>query len=198
MVIAVSILAGRGRNVIMFYKGIKILPVSNKVSRENTIFQKKILLIIAFGLSIWISGIIVTPLFAASEGIFWQKTATFMYFFYKPVCHQITDRSFLIDGFTMTVCVRCFAFYLGGFIVTIFYIFKERIEMWRTSMYVLLAFPVFLDFSVEKLKFYSNITELRFFTGLLFGVMLFHLLLLSLSTKKSKPELHHSKTPTIQ
>ena len=168
------------------------------MSRENTIFQKKILLIIAFGLSIWISGIIVTPLFAASEGIFWKKTATFMYFFYKPVCHQITDRSFLIDGFTMTVCVRCFAFYLGGFIITLFYIFKDKIEMWRTSMYVLLAFPVFLDFSVEKLNFYSNITELRFFTGLLFGVMLFHLVLLSLSTNTSKPVLQKSNTPKIQ
>lgn len=168
------------------------------VSRLKLSFQKKIFLIIAIGLMFWILGILFAPILLSNSWLIGKKIAVFMYFFYEPVCHQIGDRSFLINGIAMTVCARCFAFYLGGFIITSFYIFKDRVQIWRTSIYALLAFPVFLDFSIEKLNFYSNIAELRFITGLLFGVMLFHLLLISLSKKKSMPVLHHSKTPTTQ
>jgi uncharacterized membrane protein len=167
-------------------------------SRKILSFNKKVTVATFFGLGFWIAGIIITPVLANQEEIFFQKIAAFIYFFYQPVCHQIGDRSFLIDGFTMTVCVRCFSFYLGGFFITSFYLFKDKIQMWRISTYILLALPAFLDFSIEKLSFYSNIAEIRFLTGLLFGVVLFHLLLLSLSTKKAKPLLQHSNTPTTQ
>ena len=159
---------------------------------------KKVIIITFIGLSFWIAGIIITPILANREEIFFQKIASFLYFFYQPVCHQIAERSFLVDGFIMTVCVRCFSFYLGGFFITCIYLFKDKIQMWRISTYVLLTLPAFLDFLIEKLSIYSNIAEIRFLTGLLFGVVLFHLLLLSLSTKKVKPLLQNSNTPTVQ
>jgi len=167
-------------------------------SRIFLSFHKKVTLITFIGLSLWIAGIVITPILANREEIFFQKIASFMHFFYQPVCHQIANRSFLIDGFTMTVCVRCFAFYFGGLFITIFYLFKDKMQMWSISTYILLALPALFDFLIEKFRLYSNITELRFLTGLLFGAVLFHLLLVSLSTKKVKPVLHHSKTPNTQ
>ena len=167
-------------------------------SRRIFSFHKKLFLIIFVGLGFWIAGIILAPVLANREEIFFQKTASFMYFFYQPVCHQMADRSFLINGLTMTVCVRCFAFYLGGTIIIGFSLIKGKIQMWRTSIYVLLALPALFDFVIEKLSFYSNITELRFFTGLFFGVLFFHLLAISLSTKKYKtstPSLQYSNNP---
>lgn len=145
-------------------------------------FHRKVALIIIFGLGAWIAGIIITPLLAASQGILWQKMASFMYFFYQPVCHQLADRSFFLDGFTMTVCVRCFCFYLGGLLLSGIYLFKNNIQMWKLSNYGLLITPAVLDFLLEKFYLYSNITGLRLLTGLLLGLAIFHLLLVSLTT----------------
>ena len=145
-------------------------------------FHRKVALLIIFGLGAWIAGIIITPLLAASEGILWQKMASFMYFFYQPVCHQLADRSFFLDGFTMTVCARCFCFYLGGLLVASIYLFRDKIQMWKISIYSLLITPAVLDFILEKLNLYSNLTGLRLLTGLLLGLAIFHLLLVSLTT----------------
>ncbi len=166
--------------------------------RKFLSFHKKVSIFVIFGLTFWMAGIVISPILAASKGIFWQRIASFMYFFYQPVCHQIADRSFLIDGFTMTVCVRCFAFYLSGFFTSSFYLFRDKIKMWKIVTYVLLISPAILDFTIEKLGFYSNLIELRFLTGFLFGVVVFHLFLLSLSTMKAKPLIQHSNTIKTQ
>jgi uncharacterized membrane protein len=140
----------------------------------------KSVLIIILGLSLWILGIILTPLLAASEIPALKKAASFTYFIYKPVCHQMPERSFLIDGFHFAVCIRCFAFYLGGLFISIIYLFKASAHIWKTTIYLLLGFPAVLDFLSEKFYLYSNIAGLRFITGLLFGLALFQLLLVSL------------------
>jgi len=141
--------------------------------------NKRIVLSIILGLVVWLAGIIVTPMLLTSEWPLGQKVSAFMYFFYKPVCHQIADRSFWLDGFTLAVCVRCFSFYLGGLLVTSFYLFKDKICLWTTIRYILLVSPAFLDFLLEKLDFYTNIGWLRLLTGLLLGVAVFQLLLVS-------------------
>lgn len=145
-------------------------------------FHRKVTLIIIFGLGIWLTGIIITPLLAAREGILWQKIAAFMYFFYQPVCHQLADRSFFLDGFTMTVCVRCFCFYLGGLLITSISLFRDKVKMWKLLTYGIFTAPAILDFVLEKFDLYSNITGLRFITGIMLGLAIFHLLLVSLTT----------------
>jgi uncharacterized membrane protein len=151
------------------------------MSRLKYNFHKKISLLTCLGLSIWISGIIITPLLAASEGILWQKIASFMYFIYQPVCHQMVDRSFSLEGFTMAVCIRCFCFYLGGFFITSRYLLRDEIQMWKISTYALFVTPTILDFIFEKFSLYSNIVGLRILTGLMLGIAIFHLLLISLT-----------------
>jgi uncharacterized membrane protein len=154
-------------------------------SKIFSTFHKKVTLITFIGLSLWIAGIIITPILANREEIVFQKIASFMYFFYQPVCHQMPERTFWVNGFSLAVCTRCLSFYLGGFFIAGIYLFKDYIHMWRLSVYIILVLPVMLDFIFEKLDFYSNLTGLRIFTGVLLGIALFHLLLGSLSEFKA-------------
>jgi uncharacterized membrane protein len=151
--------------------------------------RKKVLLFINFGLFLWLFGIIITPILAASGIPPGQKIAAFAYFFYQPVCHQMPDRSFWLVGFTLAVCVRCFSFYLGGFLISLFYLLKDRIQMWSFSIYILLVVPAVIDFLLEKLGFYTNAIDLRIITGLLLGLAIFHLFLASVSDIEKKQEI---------
>jgi uncharacterized membrane protein len=150
--------------------------------------SKRVLLIVNLGLVVWLVGIVVTPMLAASGLPLGQKFSAFMYFFYQPVCHQITERSFWLDGFTLAVCVRCFSFYLGGFVITLIYLFKNSPRLWKISNYVLFVAPVFIDFLSEKLGFYTNFVILRLLTGFLLGIAFFQLLIVSLSTSTGSTE----------
>ena len=175
MVKPVSIQPGREKSVTMFYDG--DLIVKYRLRRNVVIF-------IILGLVLWLVGIFVTPILATSNWSWGQKISAFMYFFYKPVCHQISERSFLLNGHTLAVCVRCFSFYLGGLLVTSIYIFKDKIYMWTITSYIFFVLPALLDFLLEKIDFYTNIGGLRLLTGLLLGIAFFQLLLLSMAMNK--------------
>jgi len=151
--------------------------------------HKRVVFSIMLGFLLWLIGIIITPLLAASDWLLGQKVSAFMYFFYKPVCHQLADRSFGIDEFALTVCIRCFGFYLGGFFISLFYLFKDKIYLWTFSSYILLIAPVFVDFILEKINIYTNIGGLRFMTGLLLGIAVFQLLFVSLFINKAKQKI---------
>jgi len=148
-----------------------------------------VMLIINFGLFLWLLGIILTPILAASGLPIVQKIAAFAYFFYQPICHQMPDRSFWLEGFTLAVCVRCFSFYLGGFLITLIYLFKEKIRMWYFSIYLSLVIPAVLDFLLEKFGFYANVVDLRIFSGFMLGLAIFHLLLVSVSGINQKQKI---------
>lgn len=53
--------------------------------------------------------VVAAPLSAASNG----RVAALLYEFFAPVCHQIAERSFHLDGHPLAVCHRCFGFYVG-------------------------------------------------------------------------------------
>jgi len=155
--------------------------------------SRKIVLFINFGLVLWLAGIILTPILAASAMLLGRKIAAFMYFFYSPVCHQIADRSFWLNGYPLPVCIRCLGFYLGGFFISLIYLFKNAVYFWRMRIYILLIAPTFLDFVFEKINLYTNFVGLRHLTGIMLGIAIFQLLLFSLSSDISKK---HSKSFT--
>ena len=145
--------------------------------------KRKWLTLICIVLLFWIMGIIITPLLAGSGSLQEKRMASFMYFFYKPVCHQMVDRSFEINGYIFAVCVRCFGFYLGGLFISLLYWFKRDIFVWKLSYYIMLIIPAIIDFICEKIDLYTNLESLRFITGLLLGIAVFQLLLASLLTE---------------
>ena len=153
--------------------------------------HKRLVLIISLGLAVWLAGIVVTPVLASSSWSLGRKVAAFLYFFYKPVCHQIPGRSFWLDGFMLAVCVRCSFFYLGGFFICLTCLFKGKIRLWPLTTYILMTAPAFLDFVLEKFDLYTNIDLLRLVTGLLLGIAIFHLLLVSLSMDTAKQGAEH-------
>jgi uncharacterized membrane protein len=84
--------------------------------------------------------------------------------------------------------LRCFSFYLGGLFITLACLFKGKIRLWPLTTYILMAAPAFLDFVLEKFNLYTNIDLLRLVTGLLLGIAVFHLLLVSFSTSTTKQQ----------
>lgn len=155
--------------------------------------NKKTLIFIAFSLLIWMTGIVLTPVLAKSSISAIVKFSSFLYFFYQPVCHQIIDRSFLIDTMPMTVCVRCFSVYFAGWLLTIFYLSQNSVRLWSIRRYIVLLMPLLFDIALEKLQIYANVPWIRFLSGMLLGIVIFHLLILSTVTTQ-----HHRRTKYIK
>ena len=146
--------------------------------------KKKLLVALNTLLFFWLLGIICAPLLANSN-ISWQKVLSqLIYFFYQPVCHQLSERCIMIDSYPMAVCVRCFAFYFSGLFVSLYYTFHVRIRMWELRTYFIFMLPVVCDFLFEKLGLYQDLSMVRFVTGGILGIIFFHLLVISISKKE--------------
>ena len=142
----------------------------------------KLLAFLTAALFLWLMGILFTPLMAAANISWMQQMADIGYFFYDPLCHQIPDRSFGINGFSLAVCVRCFSVYLAGFFLFLSMFRTRVVRLWSLPVYLLLVLPALADFILEKIFIYQNLTFIRFITGFLMGIALFHLLLVSFTT----------------
>jgi len=144
--------------------------------------KKKWLRILTFLLTLWILGILIAPLMVISGNKILISISDYLYFFYKPTCHQDPQRSFPIAGHHICVCVRCFAIYLAGLALTVYYYSKKTIKIWTSVRYTLLILPALCDFMLEKVAIYQNIKFVRFGTGIILGIALFHLLIIGTST----------------
>ena len=131
-------------------------------------------------LSLWITGIIITPLIANISPF----ASDYLYFLYKPVCHQLIHRSFIIDDLPLAVCIRCTSFYGAGLVVFFVYLVKKKISFWNASVYFVLISPGIIDFFLEKMGVYNDIVLIRIATGLMMGIAFFQLFVLSLSHLK--------------
>jgi uncharacterized membrane protein len=148
----------------------------------------KHLVSITLGLFVWLAGIVLTPVMVSS-GIPWlTKLGNWGYFFFDPVCHQISSRSFIFSGYPMAVCVRCFSVYLAGFFLCLILFRRRKIRLLPLSVYVLLLVPALSDFILEKIIRYPGLSMMRFATGFLMGLALFHLMLVSMATGDSEPK----------
>jgi len=159
----------------------------------ETKINKTILSIISLCLFLWLAGILLAPILASSN----SKTSSFLssilYFIYQPVCHQLTERSFIVDHIPMAVCIRCFAVYLSGWILSIFYLCSTKISLWPLRRYLILTIPTLIDFGFEKMLIYSNIGLFRFGTGLLLGIVIFQLFILSIASSENNPQIKSIK-----
>ncbi len=156
---------------------------------EKYFQNKNKLVLISTLLLIWIELIIMAPLLASSPKPYLNKIGEWIYFFYQPTCHQIAERSFLLNGIPMAVCIRCFSFYIGGLIIIILYFLKKTVSEINLKWIIFLSIPVLLDFIMEKLSFYENVVAVRFMTGLFLGGCVSYLVLFSLAQvtrKKNK------------
>jgi uncharacterized membrane protein len=149
---------------------------------QYRISRKKVWIIFV-SLLIWILLILAAPALHAAPNPLLKKLSHYLYLFFKPTCHQLPSRSFHIQGYALAVCIRCFAFYSAGLIISVYYLFHAHLKLLHVRIYMILCAPLLIDFILEKLNLYSDLYYVRFITGFVAGLVLFHLLVLALSDK---------------
>lgn len=94
---------------------------------------------------------------------------------FAPVCHQLPDRSFWIDGVQLAVCQRCYGIYAGLFLGTSLLLTLSAKAAWiyQQACWVLAAalLPAMLDWGLPIVHLWYNTPLTRTFTGLWFGLL---------------------------
>lgn len=124
------------------------------------------------GSLLWCLALAFAPLCAAGEA---NSTAAALYGFFHRICHQIPERSFVIAGWPLAVCVRCSSIYTAFLIGTIFYPLLRPLENPRLPSRALLVIAgALLAFDGLSLGFlfYDVSNATRAVTGILFGAVL--------------------------
>ncbi len=119
-----------------------------------------------------LGGIFMGP-WAKSHG--WERTASFLYGLYSPLCHQIPERSFCFLSFPMTVCGRCLGIYAGFAAGVVLYPFLrgfDRLVLPRARLFLLCTLPLAVDGLAGLVGLWTAPGPLRFVTGLLWGGLL--------------------------
>ena len=131
-----------------------------------------VILLLSF---IWCAAILLAP-YLADKGGMYSKLSSGIYYFFSSYCHQLRDRSFLLNENPFGVCSRCTSIYFTFFAGIIIYPFFKKINnVDLPKVYPLiiagglLVADVFLDlFS----GFYTNNFITRSITGGLLGLVL--------------------------
>ncbi len=128
-------------------------------------------IIIFFLILIWCLGFL-SPIFF-KELNYLVITYPFSKRIYSIVCHQITSKTFIINGERLLVCARCSGIYIGALfssLISLFYSSKiiKNINLFLYSI-ILLTLDVF--FSSAGIYHYSKL--LAFLTGIFFGSVSF-------------------------
>jgi uncharacterized membrane protein len=119
--------------------------------------------------SLWLAAIVVAPL-AKANGL--VAVSSPLYHFFSFLCHQISDRSFHVEGEQFAVCSRCFGVYFGllaGFVVYPFWRSIDNIEPLARVWLFLAIIPITVDWSLTFFGIWENTHLSRFLTGGILG-----------------------------
>lgn len=119
--------------------------------------------------SIWVLAIIAAPI-ARANGLIALSSP--LYHFFSYICHQLSDRSFHIEGEQFGVCARCFGVYFGllfGFLIYPLWRSIDNIEPIPRYWLFLSLIPITIDWSLTIFGIWENTHLSRFITGLILG-----------------------------
>ncbi len=120
---------------------------------------------------VWMGMIVGAPL-AEAHG--YVGLAQVLYKAFDPLCHQISERSFHLEGHAFAVCARCTGIYAGFAAGIIFYPLVRSLRRTDTParVWLLLAvLPLAVDWSLGFFGIWANTHLSRFLTGALLGVV---------------------------
>lgn len=103
---------------------------------------------------------LAAPLLAASHPF----AALLIRNFFSRLCHQDRDRSFVVDGAPVAVCVRCLGIYWGVAVGALM-----RLRMGRRLLAAALVLNV-VDVATGAIHWHGDLPVFRFFLGLVLGV----------------------------
>jgi uncharacterized membrane protein len=137
------------------------------ISRKALIY-----LLFLFPTVLWVALILLAPYL---ESIGSRELAGLLYFFFKPTCHQLAERSFIVFGYPMAVCARCFGIYAGFLAATLIYPLISPVDNKKTPskwLLLLAVVPMGLDGGIQLLTSYESNNLLRLVTGMICGGVL--------------------------
>jgi len=103
---------------------------------------------------------LAAPLLAASHPF----AALLIRNFFSRLCHQDPSRSFVVDGSTVAVCVRCLGIYWGAAVGMV-----VRLRMARRLLAVAVVLNL-VDVATGAMHWHGNVPVFRFVLGLMLGV----------------------------
>ena len=119
---------------------------------------------------VWVLLIVAAPLLKANGFV---SISSPLYHFFSYICHQISERSFHVEGEPFGVCSRCFGVYFGlvaGFVI--YPLWRNIAEIEPLPRFWLFAsmIPIGIDWSLTIFGIWENTHLSRFVTGLILGV----------------------------
>jgi uncharacterized membrane protein len=141
--------------------------------KDRSQLARFLLILLSGGLAL---STVAAPLLARRGHPF---AAAFLYLLYSPVCHQLPQRSFALQGFPWAVCSRCAGIYFGLFAGSLLPLsgFLDSLSGVRRRIYVLAASaPLVLDVFLPYAGLWFSSPASRFASGFVFGGMLMSLL----------------------
>lgn len=113
--------------------------------------------------------IIVAPIAAAGG---YGRIAGPIYGAFAVFCHQLSERSYFIDGHKLAVCSRCTGLYAGFVVTLLLYPLIRPIQttLWPPREWLILAAaPMAIDFSLTFFGVWENTHTSRLLTAILLG-----------------------------
>jgi uncharacterized membrane protein len=135
-------------------------------------FRRQAWTVWAVGLAVvflWVFVIVAAPL-AKANGLIGLSSPVYNFFSY--LCHQISDRSFHVEGEQFAVCSRCFGVYFGllfGFAIYPLWRRIDEIKPLPKVWLFLSLIPITVDWSLTVCGIWENTHLSRFLTGLILG-----------------------------
>ncbi|WP_304507475.1 DUF2085 domain-containing protein [Anaerotignum sp.] len=93
----------------------------------------------------------------------------------SAVCHQMAERSFILDGMKLPVCARCTGIYSGIFFSMVFFFIFGRLKgnkpysTWSMLLGACAFIPISVDGFFSYMGFWESTQFLRVVTGALAG-----------------------------
>lgn len=131
-------------------------------------------MVILIGALLWCGGIIGAPLLM-NGGNSSAIAGKLLYQLYRPICHQIPERSFFLEGFPLGVCERCSAIYFAFLCGTILYpLFRSlrNMHLPRRWLLIVAVIPMLIDATWFGPLLYNVTAGTRVLTGGFFGLVL--------------------------
>lgn len=155
--------------------------------------------VIAAGATLWCVMLVLPSLLAAAGGESGAPGAL-VFAFFRPLCHQIDDRSFHLLGVQLAVCSRCSSIYAGFLAGTLAYPFCSSLRQGfpsGRSLLMVALIPMVFDVGAGMIGLYDVTNLTRAATGAWFGIVV-PFVVIPGAMEGVAQFMTHSPSPSIQ